>query len=64
MTPKQKAEELVNKFLDLFMTYDLFNSMAAKEIALLHVEEIIKMEYAGSANCAYYESVKEELKKL
>lgn len=66
MTPKDKAIELVNKYLQI---YD-GRVIQAKQCALIAVDEIIKLLYslklgnALSEEIEYYEEVKTEIEKL
>jgi len=71
MTPKQKAEELVDKFhvkvhvsfvensipsvVNALMLYD-----SAKQLALIAVDEILKLRM----NIPYWQEVKEEIENL
>jgi hypothetical protein len=64
MTPKEKAEELVNKFAKLpeegsLMWYLSFE--IAKKCALIAVDEIIDKD---GFNNDYWKEVKQELEKL
>ena len=59
MTPKEKAEELVNKYL--LKTPVGFHIDDAKECALIAVNEILD---AMSEWDYYWEKVKEEIEKL
>jgi hypothetical protein len=67
MTPKEKAEELVNKYWDDIT--DLFFE-EAKQCALIAVDEILKFTYslkfgnALSDELEYWEEVKQEIEKL
>jgi hypothetical protein len=74
MTPKEKAEELVLKYLKV-KTHQMFNGwwhkMTAKECALIAVDEIIKSQkccyeckYEGSIELKYWSDVKHEIEKL
>ena len=66
MTPKEKAEELVNKMFSL--SYHL-HAFPAKQCALIAVDEIINYlldsDWALINNKAYYwQEVKQEIEKL
>ena len=68
MTPKEKAEELVNKFYRIIhldkMTID-FN--LAKQCALIAVDEILfALSFHSDTELgeAYYNEVKKEIEKL
>ena len=66
MTPKQKAKELVNKYLQI---YD-GRVIQAKQCALIAVDEILNTLYSipfGNAldnELIYWEEVKQEIEKL
>lgn len=69
LTPKEKAKELVNKYLQI---YD-GRVIQAKQCALIAVDEILKeispLDYhpLGSyinSKLEYYQEVKKEIKKL
>ena len=70
MTPKEKAEQLVIKFLKLDIQiggqYDGYLTMKmhdAKQCALIAVDEIIKIAYwTGVKN--YWQEIKAEIKNL
>ena len=74
MTPKEKARELRNKmYLKIPAVYDptgLAHYPIAKELALIAVDEIIKVLYslkfgnALSDEIEYYEQVKQEINNL
>lgn len=68
MTPKEKANELVDKFIQTNG-----NAFFAKECALIAVDNILnnfgsltdgKSHYCDYATIKYYEQVKEEIQKL
>jgi len=60
MTPKEKAEELIDKF-----TQTNGNSFFAKECALIAVDEILKLELQEVyQNSDYWQEVKQEIEKL
>ncbi len=74
MTPKEKAKELVDKFIDkTFYIRDNYNSSevfdATKECALIAVDEIIEaIKIADVITFMYvidyYKEVKQEIEKL
>ena len=71
MTPKEKAEELLLKYLRLQEkdSYNWFNRKLAKQCALIAVEEVIKQwEYIGShpedGEMIYWQKVKQEIENL
>jgi hypothetical protein len=69
MTPKEKAEELVNKFYNLESEGDKGGWMTfndAKKCALIAVDEILQMGIIAYWNMAkeYWEEVKNEIEKL
>lgn len=74
MTPKEKAEDLVNQFRMVLMNEDtecgeeiLCTSIAIKN-ALISVDEIISMQEQVNIrfdfNIKYWEEVKQEINKL
>jgi len=73
MTPKEKAEELYNKYEQLGKDFTRGVSMAefAKQCALIAVDEVIKTipdasDYDSPYNheLVYWQLVKEEIEKL
>ena len=75
MTPKDKAIELYNKFLnpsgDTYL-YGMLEHESAKECALIAVDEILKLEnnngyYFDGTNVtsiSFWQEVKQEIEKL
>jgi hypothetical protein len=60
MTPKEKAQNLVQKFIQTNG-----NSFFAKECALIAVDEILKVAfYASNEIYEHYIQVKQEIEKL
>ena len=58
MTPKEKAEELVNKM-------DLEYGTPAKQCALIAVDEILnQFTWKPSTGMSFWEEVKQEIEKL
>ena len=71
MTSKEKAEELVLKYLRLQEpNYNWFHKGLAKKCALIAVDEILKMidksmqGFLDSDIIAYWQQVKKEIEKL
>ena len=71
MTPKERAEYLVNKSMPLAHDWESDNKVVAVKIALLCVDEIqehaqmIETEYEGYNNpYQYFLIVKQEINKL
>jgi hypothetical protein len=63
MTPKEKADELVLRYLRINNnTKEWFNSYIAKQCALIAVNEMI--EVCDSYVAPYYYRVKQEIEKL
>jgi len=62
MTPKEKAKELVNKYLQI---YD-GRVIEAKECALIAVDEILNTKgvYYNYTEFDYWQQVKQEIEKL
>ena len=72
-TPKEKADELINKFSDRKKYFDeyagwliLLDSSKAKGHALTAVNEIIEQCYNNGINYSYnfWQEVKKEIEKL
>ena len=72
MTPKEKAEELVNNFLETipFADTNVYKDWKkemknkAKECALIAVDEMLKLRYLLKKETYFYNQVKKEIKKL
>jgi hypothetical protein len=74
MTPKEKAEELVLRFLKLQEpNYNWFNKQLAKQCALIAVDEVINLGLlygeapfgnGGKQFYSYWQQVKIEIEKL
>jgi hypothetical protein len=68
MTPKEKAEELVDKFLQYTPADSEFEYLYAKQCALIAVSEIKRCIdwhiYPLDKEWRYWEEVKQELEKL
>jgi hypothetical protein len=63
MTPKEKAEELVNKYK--FTEIPNYTSMLeVKQCALIAVDEILDLFLEESRHTRYWEDVIKEIKKL
>ena len=68
MTPKEKAKELYNKFLnpsgDTYL-YGMLEHESSKECALIAVDEIIKdKKMFNQISVEYWEDVKQEIEAL
>lgn len=62
MTPKEKAEELVDMFT--FSCRECDYEENAKQCALIAVDEILSIPYLLKYEFWFYKEVKEEIKKL
>ena len=64
MTPKEKANELVDRFRLNVLDYENngLNSFKAKQCALIAVNEMI--EHCNYANKWYWQEVKQEIENL
>jgi hypothetical protein len=64
MTPKLKAEELINKYLDA--NYSDLSIYGALSCALIAVDEILNYleVYGFSTQIEYWQEVKQEIEKL
>ena len=68
MTPKEKAIELYNKFLnpsgDTYL-YGMLEHESAKECAVIAVDEIIEItQHESPSSWVYYMEVKKEIENL
>jgi hypothetical protein len=72
MTPKEKAEELVDKFMDytgfeIDENNNMSNVFSAKQCALIAVDEILnnnKILFEDVLNDQYWQEVKQEIELL
>ena len=72
MTPKEKAEELFNKFRNEITSFlgDNMKDKNAKKCALIAVDELIKIHYLltttheTSPSISYWKEVKKEIQNL
>ena len=74
MTPKEKAEELINTYYEIGFPIQLdrlinleYEMNNAKQCALIAVDEILKANvfwYKNSVPHKYYTNVKKEIQKL
>ena len=65
MTPKEKAEELVNRFEN--ETHSLVKDEDAKQCALIAVDEVLNFIHTDAfsyTNEEYWQEVKQEIEKL
>jgi hypothetical protein len=67
MTPKEKANQLVDKFDNFNVLGENHNGFTAQQCALIAVDEILELlpEIAfGNRVIKFYEQVKQEIEKL
>lgn len=67
MTPKEKAEELIDKFLDDKFIGLILEETEAKQCALITVDEILnnnKILFEDVLNDQYWQEVKQEIELL
>ena len=73
MTPKEKAEELLWKYLPILEGWKYEDSNTAKKCALIAVDEILNnfglisesyIFYTNSDTRSFYEEVKQEIENL
>ena len=71
MTPKEKAEELVDKFINTFYkTQDFVWKSTAKQCALIAVDEILQVDCCDMSeknfdnHIDYWVAVEKEIEKL
>ena len=70
MNPKEKAEELVSKYLRTYPIYDnptvviSYTNNEAKQCALIAVDEVLSIRYLLKKETWFYKEVKKEIEKL
>ena len=75
MTPKEKAKDLVDKYLDIDSKYEYLSYSMAKQCALIAVDEILNLDLhsVGDYKCfddpsewyiSYWMEVKQEIQEL
>lgn len=66
MTPKEKAKELLWKYLPILESWERVNSHKAKECALIAVDEILDAldQSLIDADREWWKQVKQEIEKL
>ena len=75
MTPKEKANKLVDKYLDIDSKYEYLSYSMAKQCALIAVDEILDLDLhsVGDYKCfddpsewyiSYWEEVKQEIEEI
>lgn len=64
MAPKEKARELVNKFIEIVYSPNNLEHIIAKDCAIIAIDEMLKVISTGSHNENFYNEVKNELNKL
>ena len=61
-TPKEKAEELVEKFYETLPQW--VNMQDAKQCAIIAVDEILNLDYFSEEGREYWQEIKNEIEKL
>ena len=65
MTPKEKAKELVDKYLDIDSKYEYLSYSMAKQCALIAVDEILSLCWNGNmVAMEYWQKVKQEIEEI
>lgn len=70
MTPKEKAEELVTKFIQVeyLKDYEGMNTVLAKQCALIAVDDILNWVIVGTYDYEslneYWQEVKQEIESI
>jgi predicted proteasome-type protease len=71
MTPKEKAKELIDKFLEIGQPYGASRIPRAKQCALIAVDEILQANLSTGIDTdkmivdyEYWQEVKNEIEKL
>lgn len=63
MTPKEKAKELVDKYLDIDSKYEYLSYSMAKQCALIAVDTVLWMA-SHYATIEYWTEVKKEIEEI
>ena len=65
MIPKEKAKELVDKYLDIDSKYEYLSYSMAKQCALIAVDEILSLCWNGNmVAMEYWQKVKQEIEEI
>jgi hypothetical protein len=69
MTPREKAEELVKKFIEHTQEWSeldgyVINEYNAKQCALIAVDEILGLIFLSQAEINYWQEIKQEIENL
>jgi hypothetical protein len=65
MTPKEKAKNLVDKYLDIDSKYEYLSYSMAKQCALIAVDEILSLCWNGNmVAMEYWQKVKQEIEEI
>ena len=66
MTAREKAEELILKYLRLqdLDSYNWFDKLLAKNCALISVTEILELPFEFESERKYWKAVKSEIENL
>ena len=65
MTPKEKAKDLVDKYLDIDSKYEYLSYSMAKQCALIAVDEILSLCWNGNMLAMeYWQKVKQEIEEI
>jgi hypothetical protein len=65
MIPKEKAKELVDKYLDIDSKYEYLSYSMAKQCALIAVDEILSLCWNGNmVAMEYWQKVKQEIQEI
>lgn len=63
MTPKDKAKDLVDKYLDIDSKYEYLSYSMAKQCALIAVDTVLWMA-SHYATIEYWNEVKQEIQEI
>ena len=66
MTPKEKAQELVEKFMPLYVgvTLGFAKKHWAKQSAVIAVDEVLSIQWYSKFEYNFWQEVKKEIEKL
>lgn len=63
MTPKEKAKELFEKYVELSEIY-VGDYESEKEMCLIAIDEVLSIRYLLKKETYFYKEVKKEIEKL
>ncbi len=64
MKPKEKAKDLIDRFMKQQPMHITMQKVSAKQCALICVNQIIENDYGSRQSMDFWKEVKQEIKKL